>query len=493
MSEEINIVDTPIVMYVKEHTLELDGSFVTELMEHNNYPIKIYTDENLDGCKLVKISQNKQTLEDIGELEKDTKRLFRSTGNDQEENKRAWWVFLENLNEKKEISGVGVVSLYGGILKAYDYEETLTIIPNVTRRDDCKIEELGELKGYFSNNYTVFTPVDTKELNLSSKNIDLTTYTLTSNFSDLPKPLDEQIELIIPEQVVLKEKEIEIPDSSFELSNETIKLTDVTLSLSSYDEENGYYHYSSLISSKNLKEKLETTLPDTSIELSGNIICKFSEEDFGNYSIEINLIIAANENEESFSYFYSQRDTEIEFKNITFEEQEASLEDILSTETADDYINVYTLKNGGKYYVDTYNSSGLNEIRIGVIKQVGGQTKYATNGVSLNIIRSIESYTWYTPAVITKQCYFGQPCYNNENTKIIEFKQSDFDESKGNYLPKDTSFVYINNRVKDSLLGSELEGSEVYKKIYNLEVYRWSPGEAEFKLYSDFLIGDKNL
>ena len=94
-----NIVNTPIVMYVKEHTLELDGDAAPELMEFNSYPIRIYTNENLDGCKLVKKLQNNQQLVEVagGDLIRDVKLLLRSKNNDGETNStKAWWVYLEN-------------------------------------------------------------------------------------------------------------------------------------------------------------------------------------------------------------------------------------------------------------------------------------------------------------------------------------------------------------------------------------------------------------
>ena len=503
-----NIVNTPITMYVKEHTLELDGSSATELMEYNTYPIKIYTDEDLDGCKLVKISQNEQKLIEIGEIQKDVKRLFRSKTNDQD-SKKAWWVFLENLNETATIeAGDSTVTktLYGGTLKTYKYENSLTIIPNISKRTDCEIEELGILKGYFEDDeYKSFTCVT------SFEGFDFTNDgEITSNFSDLPKPLDIQLDLKIPESIILQSKLLEKPEVSFELTND-IELKNITLELFSYDEENGKYYYKANIDSTNLKNEITRKKDgkDLNIIFSGEIICKFSEEDFGDYSVEINFFITAEEEvkiegvsewvtyeEKSFLYTYSEKDTQVNFPNVQFEEQESDLDNILAMETADDYINVYTLKENKEYQADPYTSSGLNEIRIGLRKQTSGKTDYVTNSVGLKKTRSIESYTWYVPNNNINQCYIGQPVYDTtDSTKIIEFKQSDFD-STGNYLPKDASFIYIDSKIKNETNNifideKEENGQEIYI-LHNLKIYKWYPGAAEFKEFSNFLIPDVN-
>lgn len=446
-----NIVNTPITLYVKEHNLELYGDSITELMEYNSYPVKIYSDEELEGCHLVKRHQNSQQLVSVGKLQKDVRRLYRSKNNDSSDpTKRAWWVFLENLNEQ---DGNGKpLNTYGGVLKTYDYERVPTVISNVDRISDYNIVELGIIKGTFDKTFSEFTVADDfkdKIPNLGD---------LITDFLDIPLPLNEQTEIKIPEALMIQEIEVEIS------SSENILLSSLELENISYDEEEGYYYY---------QTNLEITEGKTGI-----ITCKVSENNFNNYSINIELFLNNSGEEEIFTYSYDQTDNlTLDWGTIKFEERPFDLTEVLLNETSDDYSNVYTLyslENSEpiEFYSDRYNGAGLNELLLGIRKQVDGKTEYVTNSVSLTVVPSIESDAWFVPTYDIKRGYIGILEIEESTGNIKNFKNQ-YDV----YYPQEVDSLYID------MENYTLEND----KIIELKAYTWNPTTTNFELASGFI------
>ena len=353
-----NIVNTPIVMYVKEHTLELDGDAAPELMEFNSYPIKIYTNENLDGCKLVKKLQNNQQLVEVadGDLIRDVKLLLRSKNNDGETNStKAWWVYLENLNDptgileeitdptdKQKTEAIEIIiengnyyesnsgnkgkkiqlivdkiylssskyylykgySIYGGTVKAYDYEYSPTILKGADRRAEFKIVELGQLQIYFNDDkFDKFTVYKNPTVNADEGEIEITNdmFTLgsilTKDFQDVPQPLPQQLSLEIPESIEISQLNLGQPGASFKL-NDDIVLENIVLNNTSYDEDEGFYYYQIYIDNM---EKIDgTTISSSSssadaeevkVNCEIDLVCKVNENNFNDYILEAKIIL----------------------------------------------------------------------------------------------------------------------------------------------------------------------------------------------------------
>lgn len=449
-----NIVNTPITLYVKEHNLELYGDSITELMEYNSYPVKIYSDEELEGCHLVKRHQNSQQLVSVGKLQKDVRRLYRSKNNDSSDpTKRAWWVFLENLNEQDDEGKL--LNTYGGILKTYEYERIPTVISNVDRISDYNIVELGIIKGTFNESFSKFTVAEefAEEFEDIISNGDLIT-----DFLDIPLPLNEQTEIKIPEVLMIQEIEVEISGS------ENILLSSLELENISYDEEEGYYYY-------------QTNL-DIDEGKTGIITCKVSENNFNNYSINIELFLNNSGEEENFTCSYDETDNlTLDWGTIKFEERPFDLTEVLLNETSDDYSNVYTLyslENSEpiEFYSDRYNGAGLNELLLGIRKQNNGKTEYVTNSVSLTVIPSIESDAWFVPTYNIKRGYIGILEIEEGTGNIKNFKNQ-----YNVYYPQEVDSLYID------MEHYTLEDD----KIIELKVYTWNPTTTNFEPASDFI------
>lgn len=450
-----NIVNTPITMYVKEHTLELYGDSITELMEYNSYPVKIYSDEELEECHLVKRHQNSQQLVSVGKLKKDVRRLYRSKNNDSSDpTKRAWWVFLENLNEQDDNGKP--LNTYGGVLKTYDYERVPTVISNVDRISDYNIIELGIIKGTFDKTFSKFTVAD--EFKDKIPNLG----DLKTDFLDIPLPLNEQTEIKIPEVLIIEEIEIEISDS------ETISLSSLELENISYDEEEGYYYY-------------QTNL-DIDEGKTGIIICKVFENNFNNYSINVELFLNDSGEEEIFTYSYDETDNLIlNWGTIKFEERPFDLTEVLLNETSDDYSNVYTLYSLEEepepieFYSDRYNGAGLNELLLGIRKQVSGKTEYVTNSVSLTVIPSIESDSWFVPVYNIKRGYLGKLETEegvDDKNNPVDIPTGNFMDLQGNYYPQEVDAIYIeiiNLKNEDGTDSS------------NPKIYAWDASSSRFQ------------
>ena len=301
-----NIVNTPITMYVKEHTLELDGDAAPELMEFNSYPIKIYTNENLDGCKLVKKLQNNQQLVEVagGDLIRDVKLLLRSKNDDGETNStKAWWVYLENLNDTIKILDKEY-SIYGGIVKTYDYEYSPTVLKGADRRAEFKIVELGQLQIYFNNDeFNKFTVHKNPTANADEDEIKIADVIFTSgsilteDFQDVPQPLPQQLSLEIPESIEISQLNLGKPGTSFIL-NDDIVLENVVLNNTSYDEDEGFYYYQIYIDDM---EKIDgTTISSSSssadaeevkVNCEIDLVCKVNENNFNDYILEARVIL----------------------------------------------------------------------------------------------------------------------------------------------------------------------------------------------------------
>ena len=297
-----NIVNTPIIMSVNEHNLSLYDGSVTELMEYNTYPIKIYTDENLDGCQLVKRLQNDQQLVSVGSLKRDIRALLRSSHNDTE-GQAAWWAIIENLNDESDDY------LYGGTLKAYHYETTLSAIPEVSLRTQCEIVELGtiklKLKSSISGNKITYevdkidtNPTTDLEQEISDENLKASI--ITEDFLDIPSPLPEQYDIKTPEKVILKTPlTLEGPVHSFDLENNQVVIntsSNLEIPFYSYDEEEGFYYYKKTLDSQQLNGETKNdssqvisgaTVEKLEVDFNSEITCKVPENNFGDYFISL--------------------------------------------------------------------------------------------------------------------------------------------------------------------------------------------------------------
>lgn len=524
-----NIVNTPIIMYVNEHTLELDGSSPQELMEKNTYPIKIYTNENLDGCQLVKKLQNNQVLTPVSNLKREVKKLFRSENNETNE-KKAWWVFLESLNETAEISGKEQL-LYGGILKTYIYEEIPTIIPGVNRRAICEVQEVGELKGYFNDDtYNTFI------ITMSPENYNTQVFSngiLTTDFQNIPEPLIKQTEVKIPESINLANLNLEKPSQTFELNSDII-INTIELSMSSYDEEEGKYYYQNTLEQQLLGKTIPKNESDLSLDLNVNalieIICKISEDNFSNYSIEVNInfepVIKDSVNieitEEDITFenetisigIDNSNFTNIDYGEISYIEDNFDLEEILFNETADDYSNIYTLENI-KYLVDSYNTTGLNEFMLGIRHLNEGEIDYITNSIRLSVIPSIESDFWVEQNYNIKTCYSSEKKEEDGIIKFVDNNNAELEKQVNNiYIDRTVEISRIPKIDEDGVIqldennniiyepfpsilkiqtfdkkGNPIKddsGNLVYKEtnltgvISDIKVYRWSPYNSNY-------------
>lgn len=299
-----NIVNTPIIMSVNEHNLSLYDGSVTELMEYNTYPIKIYTDENLDGCQLVKRLQNDQRLVSVGDLRRDIRALLRSEHNDKEE-KKAWWATIENLNDENDDQ------IYGGTLKAYQYETILSAIPEVPLRTQCEIVELGTIKlklGFsISGNKTTYivadvveNPTDELEEEFQISDEVLKTSIITEDFLDIPSPLSEQYSIKTPEKVTLKNSlTLNGPVHSFDLNGNQVVINSsesLEVPFYSYDEEEGFYYYKKILDQQKLigntkndssQAISDATVEELEVDFDSEIICKIPENNFGDYYISL--------------------------------------------------------------------------------------------------------------------------------------------------------------------------------------------------------------
>lgn len=542
-----NIVNTPITMYVKEHTLELYGDSITELMEYNSYPVKIYSDEELEGCHLVKRHQNSQKLVSVGQLKKDVRRLYRSVENDSDDpEKRAWWVFLENLNEQ-DAQGKPL-NIYGGVLKTYNYEKIPTVISDIDRISNYNVIESDIIKGTFNEDFSEFTVVEEFQDKIPNLGV------LKTDFLDIPLPLNEQTEIKIPEVLTIEDIKLDISNSILASIQTELSLGELKLENISYDEEEGYYYYyqntelskqiETLIKVrmeiafynngnlyedsgyKKLKEiednifyydftnetiykkkatlSLEETeiVEEVALEDNQEIIeekedeenssfyiqtkqeitvncsiqatCKVSENNFNDYFINIDLFLSSLLGEEIFTYSYDETDNlTLDWGTIKFEERPFDLTEVLLNETSDDYSNVYTLysleetSEPIEFYSDRYNGAGLNELLLGIRKQVSGKTEYVTNSVSLIVIPSIESDSWFVPVYNIKRGYLGkletEQGVDDENNPV-DIPTGNFVDLQNNYYPQEVDAIYI--EIIDSS---------------NLKIYAWDANSTGFK------------
>ena len=600
-----NIVNTPIIMYVQESNLTLDGSSVKELMEQNDYPVKIYTNENLDGCNLVKKLQNKQSLETVGELVRDVKKLLRSNYDDREEvrdsegnitTQKAWWVFLENLNETIKIlekidrptGGEEVIeiikyndnyyednsgslgekitlsldkiylmdgqhyilktpNLYGGTIKSYNYEKEATFLNDVSRRDEVFIkEEEGEFEIYFNDNtFTSFT-VHTNTTNITlSFTSGKENFKFEENLQNIPKPLTRQLELEIPKSVTLENLDFGNPSNNFDLwetvkqkeivdgvekevevfEPRTIKLENPTLNFISYSENEGFYYYqknfyqklsaiekvtndekASTENEESEEEKIEYDKIEVEIDIESTY--KIFEDFFSDFSVDNKLTLTFNyikvdkktkeeskieSKVETYEISFSKNELgEITYSSPVFLEEDFNLEDYLLEETADDYVNIYSLKN--EFEAEKYNSSGLNEISLGIQGE-----NYITNSVKLEITPSIASDSWFVPFVKPERAYIGIPEGQVESENKVNYLN--FHDKQGNSLIGEVNSLYFDWTAIENLYNIAITpkttadgepesntGKETAVLPLEIPVYRWNPNDSYFELYENFII-----
>ena len=600
-----NIVNTPIIMYVQESNLTLDGSSAKELMEQNDYPIKIYTNENLDGCNLVKKLQNKQNLETVGELVRDVKKLLRSNYDDREEERnaegtiitqKAWWVFLENLNETIEVlekidtptGGEEVIeiikdndnyyednsgslgekitlsldkiylmdgqhyifktpSLYGGTIKSYNYEKEATFLNDVSRRDEIFIKEEGKLEIYFNDDtFTSFTVYNNETDITLSSTPGKENFKFEESLQNIPKPLKRQLELEIPKSVTLKELDFGNLSNNFDLGitvkkketvggeekevevfePKTIILKEPILNFISYSENEGFYYYQENfkqelvakekvtndeivnIENENSEEEEKIKYDEIEVEINIESTYKIFEDFFSDFSVDNKLTLTFNymkvdEQTKEKSKIESKVETyeisflknelgEITYSSPVFLEEDFNLEDYLLEETADDYVNIYSLKD--EFKAEKYNSSGLNEISLGI-----QGTNYITNSVKLEITPSIASDSWFVPFVKPERAYIGIPNEQLENKNKVAYLN--FLDKQGNSLIGEVNSLYFDWTAIEKLYNiaitpktvadGELENNtekETAVLPLDFPVYRWNPNDSCFELYENFIV-----
>lgn len=374
----------------------LDGS-VTEIMELNSYPVEIYTDENLEGSKLVVKNYGNISIEEAGTLEYKLTRLVILTDiviPGDPEVKKTFWGNLSSSGEKITL-GDKKVDEYVADLFCYEPVYELSEIPNEEKIVDYKETYCGQLKGYFvieSNEYEFKSNglfLEGKESPISFTDEQIS---LTKDFSQIPKKPMVDGKLIVPNKVSITSKfPIEVQE---EQENIFVNFKDLELSLESYNQEDGEYSFvNSLEALTNeeltkLKEviklkKANETLIDYK-EVSGKIIANFQENNFGAYNISFNIVFSIEsqnsettyEDVENFVSSFSSKNSEkldINKKEIIsiggdsfikneIEELDLEIEDIEAiSEISDISVRYYTL-NEEETLLDTKKISAVIEL-----------------------------------------------------------------------------------------------------------------------------------
>ena len=470
-------INTPVTMSLIETNLTLDAGSITEVMENNNYKIKINTNENLDDCILAIKRQGSQHKEKNYSLEPTKRRLLKCTINDEEK-----WAYIEQTDLKTTESIEKIY--YQGILNGYVAETTPTFIPNVNRISNYGIEELGAITVIENKGDTISFEIQVENGNLKPE--DFKDIKIISDLIDIPQPEEIQTELNIPEEIQILAK-IETEINSLET---IINFTNFSLPFTSYDEENGYYYfqknfeYSSSVSNDLISIQISLENEST-LTFKGQIIGKFFEDDFNNFSIQLisdleliaqgeNQDIVSSEKEliisnEDFNYIEIVSYGELKYQTETLDMEEFSIE------ANNNYINTYT----ANLPIESYASSGMNEILLGV-KQYDdeGKTIYVSNAERIKIIPSFDSTNWEVQSYSNKDLIIGTVSNEDDIESFLKtgnsFQTPYFVNDKGEELIGDTNTVYmVRTELKDGVFSNIKTDNNGF--LSDIILYRWTP------------------
>lgn len=527
-----NIVNTPIIMYVDGRELTLDESTANELIENNKCDIKIYTNENLDGSKLVKKTENDQNLNDSDPptLNKEVKRLLRSQDGDE----LKWWVYLEKDEDTLN---------YSGIVKTYKYEEVSTIFSDTKRRDKVSIEELGLLKVTLDKNNDF--NISEIQKNPATGTILEDVFTdsvfmggiLTTDFQNIPEPELRQVGVEFPEGITLKDKSgnpltLNLNDYSnnFNFIEQDLKNIFISdLSFNSYSEEEGIYYYSKNIpgSSNNVKLK-NPSFGDVTIytvEFEIKVECKINENNFSDFSlvVYVNLKglkedntsttsieeeIQEENNEPTLVSDSTDQEPELgdevvsepkeEIKNQAGEEFDIDYSLNENLEISLNVMEIIIIPNNLKFLtkefdmeeiflqetgddyaniyivkgfeIGPYNQSGLNEIGFGIKND---EAQYETNVVKLMIIPGISGTNWPVTDPI-RNLYYN---IGDEDSSSPS-KDSGFIDLNGETCPREIDSLYM------QIIKSKSD-SDVTEAI---KFFKWVPSISEFENFKEITL-----
>lgn len=301
---ETKIVDTPIELDLIDNILSFrDENEEKTMMESNSYPIKIFTDEILDGCNLVMKRYGSNGLIKIdGDLSFGTSRLIIVSILDTEDKieKQCWGILEKDLSQSEDI--------YSAELQEYETVEDYDIIPNSKKISEIITNIFGKIEGYLKQDGEgdfYFLPkkiyadeedetyinYDNLEGDLSNKEIfDLKgtnekneeisiriSIELKKDFFDIPEPPMIDDTLIPPEKIAFNFEEKIIDDSNPLLNGMILSFTNYNLDFSSYEEIEKIFRFN---------DDIDFSLEENPVEFNpvseNNSTEQINEGDFGN-------------------------------------------------------------------------------------------------------------------------------------------------------------------------------------------------------------------
>lgn len=380
------IIDTPINLFIKENKLSFKEDEEVSLIELNYYPLKIFTNEILEGCKLGirRPGFSSMTVADEA-LVWSGKRLVKF-----EYDSEKYWGFLEETVQYPS-SGIYRADLY-----KYEPLTQKSNIPGKNKITNYLKTSCGELEGSFSFDSTTsiykFSPSKLKIIKnntaeeVSSGVIGNIRFQIETDLTNIYEPPQIDDQIIPPETInIVSNGEITVIDD--------IKLPSIneTLSFTSYDNETKKYFYKS--------EEIDGE--ENSKIINYSIHLKLFEEDLSQYEIEISGV-RKDENEEKISFtLILDSNFTIDYSSFSFSQIFISKENFL--ESQDSEINFYY----GVLSKDYLDYKAFEKILIGVVRENSSvQTMaadpgteennfdYMTNALKINVLPSIKTIDW---------------------------------------------------------------------------------------------------
>ena len=380
------IIDTPINLFIKENNLSFKENEEVNLIELNPYPLKIFTNEILEGCKLGIRRPGFSFMAVADEaLVWSGKRLVKF-----EYNSEKYWGFLEETVQYPS-SGIYRADLY-----KYEPLTQKSSIPGKNKITNYIKTSCGELEGSFSFDSTTsiykFSPSKLKIIKnntaeeVSSEALGNINFQVETDLINIYEPPQIDDQIIPAEEIKISSTtEITVVD------DEKLSFSEVILSFSSYDNETKKYFYKS----EDFDGEEGSKIINYSIRL------KLFEEDLSQYEVEI-LGIKKDENNEEISFtLILDSNFTIDYSSFGFSQISISKENYL--ESQDSEINFYygTLKE------DYLDYKAFEKILIGVVREKSSvQTMaadpgteennfdYMTNALKINILPSIKTIDW---------------------------------------------------------------------------------------------------